>query len=79
MKMFLTRLGEGSRAIITGDITQIDLEGTHKSGLVVIQKILAGIEGIKFIYLTDKDVVRHQLVQKIIRAYEKYEKGHRKE
>jgi phosphate starvation-inducible PhoH-like protein len=79
MKMFLTRLGEGSRAIITGDITQIDLDGEKKSGLVVIQKILTNIEGIKFIYLTDKDVVRHQLVQKILRAYEKFEKGHRKE
>ncbi len=79
MKMFLTRLGEGSKAIITGDITQIDLEGKRKSGLVLIQGILKGIEGIKFVYLSDKDVVRHRLVQKIIRAYERYEKKIRKE
>ena len=79
MKMFLTRLGEGARAIITGDITQIDLSDKKSSGLVVIQKILTGIEGIKFVYLTDKDVVRHPLVQKIIRAYERFEKSRRKE
>ena len=79
MKMFLTRLGEGSKAIITGDITQIDLDGKKISGLVLIQKILKGIEGIKFVYLSDKDVVRHRLVQKIIRAYERYEKKSRKE
>jgi phosphate starvation-inducible PhoH-like protein len=79
MKMFLTRLGEESKAIITGDITQIDLESKKKSGLVIIQKILKGIEGIKFVYLSDKDVVRHRLVQKIIRAYERYEKKTRKE
>ncbi len=79
MKMFLTRLGEGSKAIITGDITQIDLDGKRKSGLVLIQGILKGIEGIKFVYLSDKDVVRHRLVQKIIRAYERYEKKIRKE
>ncbi|MEW6014283.1 MAG: PhoH family protein [Candidatus Zixiibacteriota bacterium] len=79
MKMFLTRLGEGSRAVITGDITQIDLENKRQSGLVVIQKILSGVDGIKFIYLTDRDVVRHPLVQKILRAYERYEKGYRKE
>jgi len=79
MKMFLTRLGEESKAIITGDITQIDLEGKKKSGLVIIQKILKGIDGIKFVYLSDKDVVRHRLVQKIIRAYERYEKKTRKE
>jgi phosphate starvation-inducible PhoH-like protein len=79
MKMFLTRLGEGTRAIITGDITQIDLSDKKSSGLVVIQRILTGIEGIKFIYLSDKDVVRHPLVQKIIRAYERFEKSRRKE
>jgi phosphate starvation-inducible PhoH-like protein len=74
MKMFLTRLGENSKAVVTGDITQIDLDNKKISGLVQSQKILAGIEGIKFIYLTDKDVVRHKLVQDVIRAYEKYEK-----
>ncbi len=79
MKMFLTRLGEGSRAIVTGDITQIDLNDRKASGLVLIQKILTGIKGIKFIYLTDMDVVRHPLVQKILRAYERYEKNDRKE
>jgi len=79
MKMFLTRLGEGSRAIITGDITQIDLDDKRGSGLVLIQKILTGIKGIKFSYLTDKDVVRHQLVQRILRAYERYEKKGRRE
>ncbi len=73
MKMFLTRLGENSKAVITGDITQIDLANKKASGLVQSQKILAGIEGIKFVYLTDKDVVRHRLVQDIIRAYEKHE------
>jgi len=73
MKMFLTRLGVNSKAVITGDITQIDLEDKKASGLVQIQKILAGIEGIEFIYLSEKDVVRHKLVQDIIRAYDRYE------
>jgi len=81
MKMFLTRLGVNSRAIITGDITQIDLPNKSESGLVQIQDILKGIDGIDFVYLTDKDVVRHQLVRKIIKAYEKYnnngEENHR--
>ena len=74
MKMFLTRIGFNSKAVITGDVTQIDLPGDKKSGLVEIQKILKGIEGIGFAYLTEVDVVRHELVQKIIKAYEKYEK-----
>jgi len=73
MKMFLTRLGVGSRAVITGDITQIDLTDKKASGLVQIQKILAGIQGIEFVYLTEKDVVRHRLVQDIIKAYERFE------
>ena len=73
MKMFLTRLGENSKAVVTGDITQIDLENKKASGLVQIQKILEGVKGIDFVYLTDRDVVRHALVQKIIKAYEKYE------
>ena len=72
MKMFLTRLGFGSKAIVTGDITQIDLERDEDSGLVQIQDILKGIEGISFVYLTKEDIVRHELVQKIIRAYETY-------
>lgn len=70
MKMFLTRLGFNSKAVITGDITQIDLPPNVMSGLVHVQHILKGIEGIEFIYFSDKDVVRHELVQKIIRAYE---------
>ncbi len=70
IKMFLTRLGVSSRAIVTGDITQIDLESNQKSGLVEIQSILKGIEGIKFVYLDTKDIVRHKLVKDIINAYE---------
>lgn len=71
MKMFLTRLGVNSKAIITGDITQIDLPEKTISGLVQIQNILKNIDGIGYIYLTERDVVRHQLVRKIIKAYEK--------
>lgn len=73
MKMFLTRLGVNSRAIITGDVTQIDLPSSMNSGLVQIQEILKGIEGIVFVYLTKYDVVRHKLVRKIIEAYDKYD------
>jgi phosphate starvation-inducible PhoH-like protein len=72
MKMFLTRIGFGSKAIVTGDITQIDLPGDKKSGLKEITRILKDIEGIEYVYLTEKDVVRHELVKKIIKAYEKY-------
>lgn len=72
MKMFLTRLGVYSKAIITGDITQIDLPSTTTSGLVQIREILTGIEGIRFVYLSDKDVVRHRLVRDIIKAYDAY-------
>lgn len=79
MKMFLTRIGQESKAVITGDITQIDLDDRRASGLVKAQKILKGIAGIEFIYLTEKDVIRHRLVQSIIRAYEKHEKRQRKE
>ena len=71
MKMFLTRLGFSSRTVVTGDITQIDLPDKRSSGLVEVQTILKGIRGIKFIYFTEKDVVRHPLVQKIIKAYER--------
>jgi phosphate starvation-inducible PhoH-like protein len=78
MKMFLTRIGEKSRAVITGDITQIDLEDRRKSGLVRAQTILKAIPGIEFVYLTERDVVRHRLVQSIIKAYEKYERRRRK-
>jgi len=74
MKMFLTRIGFGSKAVITGDITQIDLPGDKKSGLKEVINILKEIKGISFVYLSDKDVVRHELVQKIIQAYDKYDK-----
>jgi phosphate starvation-inducible PhoH-like protein len=73
MKMFLTRLGYGSRAIITGDITQIDLPAKKSSGLIQAEKILKGIEGIKFVYFSKKDVIRHKLVGEIIEAYERFE------
>lgn len=77
MKMFLTRLGTNSKAIITGDITQIDLPDIKKSGLVQIQNILSGIDGIDYVYLSDRDVVRHRLVREIIKAYEKYNNDHK--
>ncbi len=73
MKMFLTRLGFNSKTVVTGDITQIDLPNGRGSGLVEVQKIVDGIEGIRFVYFTNRDVVRHKLVQEIIKAYEKYE------
>ncbi len=73
MKMFLTRLGFGSKAVVTGDITQIDLPSGVESGLVQVTEILRDIEGIEFVFLTYQDVVRHQLVQKIINAYNRYE------
>jgi len=78
MKMFLTRLGISSKAVITGDITQIDLPNGTTSGLIETMKILAGIQGLKFVYFTDKDVIRHRLVQDIIKAYEKAERKKRK-
>ncbi len=73
MKMFLTRIGFNSRAIITGDVTQTDLPRKHQSGLISIPKILGDIEGIDFVYLDEKDVVRHRLVKDIINAYEKHD------
>lgn len=78
MKMFLTRLGIGSKAIITGDITQIDLGADQPSGLVDATKVLQDIKGIEFIYLTHKDIVRHELVMNIVQAYEKGHKGNKK-
>ena len=74
MKMFLTRIGFNSQAIITGDVTQTDLPKRDNSGLVCIQEILKGIDGISFVYLGQEDVVRHKLVRDIIQAYEDYEK-----
>jgi phosphate starvation-inducible protein PhoH and related proteins len=70
MKMFLTRIGFGSKAVITGDVTQVDLPTGKRSGLIEAQRILSNLEDIEFVYFTDKDVVRHKLVQLIIRAYE---------
>jgi phosphate starvation-inducible PhoH-like protein len=70
MKMALTRIGFGSKAVITGDVTQIDLPTGKRSGLIEAERILSGVEGIEFVYFTDKDVVRHRLVQQIIKAYE---------
>ena len=75
MKMFLTRLGFNSKAIITGDITQIDLPDNKRSGLIEASKILKNIDGISITYFTEKDVVRHKLVQDIIKAYDKYYKN----
>ncbi len=73
MKMFLTRLGFGSKAVVTGDITQIDLPGGQRSGMNVVRKILTDIEGIEFVYLDERDVVRHKIVQEIVRAYRIYD------
>jgi phosphate starvation-inducible PhoH-like protein len=75
MKMFLTRLGFGSKAVVTGDITQIDLPTARASGLVEAMKIVRNIEGIAFIHFDDKDVVRHKLVQMIVKAYDAYTNG----
>ena len=74
MKMFLTRIGFGSKAVITGDVTQVDLPTGKRSGLIEAERILSKLEGIEFVYFTDKDVVRHKLVQMIIRAYEEQTK-----
>lgn len=74
MKMFLTRLGFNSKVVITGDITQLDIE-KEKSGLIECQKVLKGIDGIEFVYLSEDDVVRNPLVKKIIKAYEEYERS----
>ncbi|BCB96914.1 hypothetical protein JZK55_18360 [Dissulfurispira thermophila] len=74
MKMYLTRLGFGSKTVITGDITQIDLPAGRMSGLIEALKILKDVEGIKIVYFSERDVVRHRLVQEIVRAYERYEK-----
>ena len=69
MKMFLTRLGLNSRAVIVGDKTQIDLANREDSGLIQVERVLPGIDGVEFCYLDESDVVRHRLVREIIRAY----------
>jgi phosphate starvation-inducible PhoH-like protein len=71
MKMFLTRLGPNSKAVVTGDVTQIDLPSSESSGLVQVQSILSGIDGIKFCSFTEVDVVRHRLVKEIIKAFDR--------
>lgn len=75
MKMFLTRLGFYSKAVVTGDVTQIDLPSRRESGLIQIQRILQGIKGIDFVYFSERDVVRHPLVQEIVKAYDRYGNG----
>jgi phosphate starvation-inducible PhoH-like protein len=79
MKMFLTRLGAQAKAIVTGDVTQVDLPPGKMSGLVHAQKVLAGVEGVAFAEFSQVDVVRHQVVQNVIRAYEKAEKAEKAE
>ena len=78
MKMFLTRLGMGSRCVVTGDISQTDLPRDKKSGLSEAMKVLKNVQGVSLVELTAQDVVRHELVQRIVRAYEQYEKSDRK-
>ncbi len=78
MKMFLTRLGYGSKAVVTGDVTQIDLPNGQRSGLAEVRTLLSGIDGIRFCYFSEIDVVRHPLVQQIIRAYEQKGGQHHK-
>jgi phosphate starvation-inducible PhoH-like protein len=75
MKMFLTRLGYGSQAVVTGDITQIDLDRGQRSGMVAAREILRGVEGIAFVDFDEKDVVRHELVARIVRAYDRHERA----
>ena len=77
MKMFLTRLGRNAKAVVNGDVTQVDLEPPSRSGLVAAQKILRGVEGIAFVYLTQDDVVRHRLVQRIISAFDARDRNER--
>jgi phosphate starvation-inducible PhoH-like protein len=75
MKMFLTRIGFGSTAVITGDVTQVDLPRNTRSGLLHVMQVLDGVEGITFTRFGSKDVVRHPLVQRIVEAYDRFEEG----
>jgi phosphate starvation-inducible PhoH-like protein len=77
MKMFLTRLGYGSKAVITGDVTQVDLPSGRPSGLLEVQKVVKGVEGIEFVHFSEVDVVRHPLVQEVVRAYDVYDADRR--
>jgi phosphate starvation-inducible PhoH-like protein len=70
MKMFLTRIGFGSRAVVTGDVTQVDVQG-GRSGLLGLEEVLTGIDGLGWVHLTSRDVVRHRIVQEIVDAYER--------
>jgi len=73
MKMFLTRLGYGSKAVVTGDVTQVDLPTNRGSGLIEVQKVLRGVEGLAFCFFSEVDVVRHPLVQEVVRAYDQWD------
>jgi phosphate starvation-inducible PhoH-like protein len=73
MKMFLTRLGYGSKAVVTGDVTQVDLPTGRGSGLIEVQKVLRGVEGLTFCHFSEVDVVRHPLVQEVVRAYDAWD------
>jgi phosphate starvation-inducible PhoH-like protein len=75
MKMFLTRLGFNSKAVVTGDITQVDLPAGQHSGLNVVREILSGIDDLSFVYLSSRDVVRHKIVQDIVEAYRRYDEA----
>jgi phosphate starvation-inducible PhoH-like protein len=77
MKMFLTRIGFGSKAVVTGDVTQIDLPSARISGLIEARDVVSGIRGIEFVHFDEKDVVRHPLVQRIIVAYDRHEETRR--
>jgi phosphate starvation-inducible PhoH-like protein len=77
MKMFLTRMGNNSKAVITGDITQIDLPNPRKSGLLEALEVLKGVEGVRFCHFVNEDVVRHQLVQRVVRAYDSFQRAQR--
>ena len=79
IKMFLTRMGMNTKMIVTGDMTQIDLPASQKSGLVQAMHILKGVQGISFIELNKKDIVRHKLVTRIVEAYEKFEEKQKEE
>ena len=79
MKMFVTRIGFGSKAVVTGDITQIDLPSGRASGLIHARSVMDGVDGISFIHFTEKDVVRHPLVQKIVSAYDRFERAEEKD
>ena len=74
MKMFLTRLGYGSQAVVTGDVTQVDLLPGQKSGMVVAREALRDVDGISFVDFDERDVVRHELVARIVRAYDRFER-----